>query len=89
MKIVTISPVFSAAPDGDRFCTNAQGKRNLEILYERVAGKQDELVGLYVPENPEPDYNDDETQFGRIIAAVRVLHMRPGETMPIWPSTSA
>ena len=86
MKIVAIAPVFSAERDGDRFCTNEQGKRHLEILYDRFAGKKDELVGLYVPENPESDYNDDEKQFGRVIAAVRILPLKPNETASSFPS---
>jgi hypothetical protein len=44
------------------------------------------LVAIYVPESPEPDYNDDPSTFGRIVAVVRPLLMPPGKTIDDYPS---
>jgi hypothetical protein len=62
-SIEALSPVFSADANGDRFCTTKQGRHNLVHLGERLAGS-DSLVGLYVTESAEPDYQPDPAQHG-------------------------
>ena len=57
-SIEALSPVFGADP-GDRFCVTWQGQRNLVQLGARLAGNARALVGLYVTESAEPEYNAD------------------------------
>ena len=87
--IEAVSPIFSADPSGPRgvtFHTHAQGRANLERICPRLAGDPDKLVGLYVVEHPEPDFNTDQHQFGRVIALVRILPMPEGRTTAHYPS---
>ena len=83
-SIEALSAVFSADPGanplGDRFCTHLNGATNLLQVGHRLAGTG-KLVGLYVTENPEWDYNPDPQQFGRVVALVRMLPMAPSKTI--------
>jgi len=84
-SIAALSPVFSVDPNGTCFCVTTQGQRNLVQLGQRLAGGR-ALVGLYVPESAEPDYNPDAAQYGRVVALVRMLSMLPGQTVHAYPS---
>jgi hypothetical protein len=57
-----------------------QGQQKLTNVCNRLAGTRD-LVGLYVTESAEPDYNPDAAQYGRVVALVRVLRMPSGHTI--------
>ena len=83
--IEALSPVFSADAQGDRFCTTSQGQRNLVQLGSRLAGS-DSLVGLYVTESAERDYQPDPAQHGRVVALVRMLAMPQAHTVQNYPS---
>lgn len=85
VSVEALSPVFSARPSDDQFCVTTQGQRNLEQLGQRLAGTH-HLVGLYVPESAEPDYNPDEAQYGRVIALVRMIKMPAGLTVHSYQS---
>lgn len=83
--IAALSPVFSADPNGTHFCVTLQGQQKLEQLGQRLAGSRT-LVGLYVPESTESDYNSDDAQYGRVVALVRMLPMPPGQTVHAYKS---
>jgi hypothetical protein len=83
--IEALSPVFSADAQGDRFCTTQQGRHNLEQLGLRLAGS-DTLVGLYVTESAEAEYQPDPAQHGRVVALVRMLPMPQQHTVQNYPS---
>ena len=85
-SIVALSPVFGADPQGDRFCVTLQAQHNLVQLGARLAGNSQALVGLYVTESAEPEYNADSAQYGRVVALVRMLLMPPGQTVQNYPS---
>lgn len=84
-SIAALSPVFSVDPNGTCFCVTNQGQRNLVELGQRLAGGC-ALVGLYVPESADADYNPDDKQYGRVVALVRMLTMSPGQTIYSYPS---
>ena len=79
-SIEALSPVFRLDPRGDRFCTNAQGQRNLAQLGGRLAGTP-ELVGLCTTEGVEPGCQPEAAPAGRVVALVRMLPMPQGRTM--------
>jgi hypothetical protein len=79
-SIEALSPVFSADPQQNCFCVTVQGQRNLLALGARLAGSRD-LVGLYVTESAEPDYQPDAAQYGRVVALVRMLPMPSNHTI--------
>jgi hypothetical protein len=84
-SIEALSPVFGAHPQGQCFCTTVQGQRKLQQLGARLAGGRS-LVGLYVVESAEVDYQPDPAQRGRIVALVRMLQMPYGRTVANFPS---
>ncbi|MCI4679088.1 hypothetical protein K9U39_20130 [Rhodoblastus acidophilus] len=84
-SIEALSPVFSVDSQGGHFCTTSQGQRNLVQLGGRLAGSQG-LVGLYVTESAEPDYQPDPAQHGRVVALVRMLAMPQAHTVQNYPS---
>jgi len=84
-SIEALSPVFGVDSQGGRFCTTSQGRRNLVQLGARLAGSGS-LVGLYVTESAEPDYQPDPAQHGRVVALVRMLPMPQGHTVQNYPS---
>ena len=72
-SIEALSPVFGADCQGDRFCVTSKGQHKLVQLGARLAGDTQALVGLYVTESAEPEYNADSAQYGRVVALVRML----------------
>jgi hypothetical protein len=84
-SIEALSPVFSADPS-DRFCVTSQGQHNLVQLGARIAGNAQALVGLYVTESAEPEYNVDSAQYGRVVALVHMRLMPEGHTVQNYPS---
>jgi hypothetical protein len=79
-SIEALSPVFSHESNWAHFCTTLQGQQNLERIGNRLAGGRD-LVGIYVTESAEPEYNLDAAQYGRVVALVRMLPIPRGQTM--------
>jgi hypothetical protein len=77
--IEALSAVFGVfSPQQDRFCVPLRARNSLIQLGARIAGKQEKLVGLYVPESAEPEYNSDSAQYGRVVALVRMKGLAQG-----------
>ena len=85
-SIEALSPVFSHERNYFSFHTHDKGQRNLGLTGARLAGVRNALVGLYVTESTEHDYNPDPAQYGRVVALVRMLPMPLGNTMQLYPS---
>jgi hypothetical protein len=85
-SIEALSPVFGTDCQGDRFCVTSQGQHKLLQLGARLAGDTQALVGLYVTESAEPEYNADSAQYGRVVALVRMLPMLQSRTVQDYPS---
>ncbi len=84
-QVRALSPVFGHELSYNSFCLSAKSKDNIERLSARLAGTRD-LVGLYIPQETEPDYNADALQYGRVIALVRMLRMPPGHSVHSYQS---
>jgi hypothetical protein len=88
-SIAALSPIFSSdphSPRGQAFHVHANAQQNLQQICARLAGKQNYLVGLYVTESAEREYNPDPAQYGRVIALVRALPMPAQHTVHNYPS---
>lgn len=76
-RILAISPVFSYGLDDDRFCVIERGRLRLEEVH-LTNGETAGFVAIYVIEQPEPEYNDDPSTFGRVVVLVRPLPIKGG-----------
>jgi hypothetical protein len=96
--IAAISPVFGYDANTDRFCLTIQCTQRLQALGARLTnvGKlpgsdvfqpAQDLVAIYVTQDPEPDYDNlGPSAHGRIVALVRPLLMPVGSTISSFPS---
>jgi hypothetical protein len=93
-SIEALTPVFGHSSSSgytpesgpDYFCSQPGGRSRLLQAGATLAGRPEKLVGLYVVESCEARYNDDEAQYGRVIALVRMLPMPQGRTIDDYQS---
>ena len=84
-SIEGLSAVFGIDRTSTHFSVPLKALNNLQAMCMRLAGGPN-LLGMYIPESTEPDYNSDEAQYGRVLALARVLPMPPGHIMANFPS---
>jgi hypothetical protein len=68
------------------FSTSESAAQTLMALGARIAGKPESLVGLYIPESTEPEYNSDKGKYSRVAALVRMLPMPANKRINDYPS---
>jgi hypothetical protein len=98
--IGAISAVFGHDSQNNQFCAPAQVRERFEAICARMSGTilgkggeseviinpKNQLFALYIPEQPEYDYNHDPLTYGRIVALVRPLPMPAGNSVINYPS---
>lgn len=87
-EIFAITPVFSHSAASTHISATLQARPLFESLGRRETtnGESNNLLAVYVTENPERQYSDTPETFGRIVALVRLLPMPWNKTVLDYPS---